>query len=105
MIIMCVCLLGCTQAKKNTSYEGTYQKDDIVLTIKKASDPQNAYTYSLTKGSKTYSDYALLEDNVLSSDLGEDGVVITFSLDQDIKVKVEGDFSVIEHIEGVYTKE
>lgn len=115
IFVICLVLCGCTKGKNTgsggkvpsskteasvvtTSWFDTYKKidSDMTLEITETKDLENAMAFKFSDGKHSFEDYVILDskdDHKAVCDLGEDGIVITFTKTNDgIDVSVGGQF-------------
>lgn len=110
--VLCVSLCGCgntAQSKKSYSWYDDYTKGKVKMVIKKTNEYKNAMEFDFTYGSEDYSDFAYFSThnkNKATCDLGEDGIIITFTKKDDIiNVSTQGNFTYFsQDINGTYRR-
>ena len=98
-LLTVLCLICACSAKQKSSdkssWFGEYKKGDITLAIEDTDDFENAFEFSIDNGNDSYGEVAFYEDDDHAKiDLGEEGIVISFTKNNDIiSCSVEGDFT------------
>lgn len=111
VLIFCLMLLGCSSSvekNEDLSWEGQYQKDDLVLTIKYDDEYKDGFSFSVMLGERGINDYADFETdkNKAVYDVGEDGHTLEFTLKKDkVIIKESGGINYLQvELSGDYQK-